>query len=93
MSKNINILIAKAIDKLACDKDKIENIDIEVNRTSDSTHGDFYTNIAMKLAKILKKNPLIIAQDILDAIEPDDTIKKIEVAPPGYIKLLSVKSK
>ena len=85
MSKNINILIAKAIDKLVCDKDKIDNIDIEVNRTSDSAHGDFYTNIAMKLAKILKKNPLIIAQDILDAIEPDDTIKKIEVAPPGYI--------
>ena len=51
MSKNINILIAKAIDKLVCDKDKIDNIDIEENRTSDSAHGDFYTNIAMKLAR------------------------------------------
>ncbi len=53
MNNNIKILIARAMDQLGCDKD---NIDIEVNRTSDSAHGDFYTNIAMKLAKILKKN-------------------------------------
>ena len=39
----------------------------------------------MKLAKILKKKPTIIAQDILNAIEFDETIEKIEVAPPGYI--------
>ena len=82
MNNNIKILIARAMDQLGCDKD---NIDIEVNRTSDSAHGDFYTNIAMKLAKILKKKPTIIAQDILNAIESDETIEKIEVAPPGYI--------
>ena len=82
MNNNIKILIARAMDQLGCDKD---NVDIEVNRTSDSAHGDFYTNIAMKLAKILKKNPTIIAQDILNAIESDETIEKIEVAPPGYI--------
>ncbi|MEL0258003.1 MAG: arginine--tRNA ligase [Gammaproteobacteria bacterium] len=82
MNNNIKILIARAMDQLGCDKD---NIDIEVNRTSDSAHGDFYTNVAMKLAKILKKKPTIIAQDILNAIESDETIEKIEVASPGYI--------
>ncbi len=85
MNKNINILVTKALDKLGCDKEKIDSVNIEVNRTSDSTHGDFYTNIAMKLAKILGKKPLTIAQDILDAIEYDDTIEKVEIAPPGYI--------
>ena len=85
MNKNINILIAKALDKLGYDKGEIDSVNIEVNRTSDNTHGDFYTNIAMKLAKILRKKPIIIAQDILNAIESDETIEKIEVAPPGYI--------
>ena len=31
---------------------------IEVQKTTNELHGDYYSNIAMKLSKVLKKNPM-----------------------------------
>ena len=39
----------------------------------------------MKLAKILKQNPMSIADEIVNNIEKSDKILKIESAAPGYI--------
>ena len=59
MSKEIKSEIAKTIKKLYAAHDGTDSSIIEVNRTSDNSHGDLYTNVAMKLAKILKKKSLI----------------------------------
>ena len=37
------------------------DIDIEVERTRDATHGDFASNVAMRLAKAARQNPRKIA--------------------------------
>ena len=42
----------------------------------------------MKLAKILKQNPMSIADEIVNNIEKSDKILKIESAAPGYINFL-----
>ena len=48
----------------------------------------------MKLAKILKKNPVEIAEEIKDNISLDDHIIKVESVAPGYINFfLSIKNK
>ena len=48
----------------------------------------------MKLAKILKKNPVNIAEEIRDNISLDNHIIKIEAVAPGYINFfLSTKNK
>jgi len=53
--------------------------------------GDYSTNIAMVLGKILKKNPMEIAEDLKlgfkDLKKPsfEDTFEKVEVVAPGYI--------
>ena len=58
---------------------------IEVSRvTKPHIDADFYSNIAMKLAKSLKQNPGNIAKDITEAIVDLDGIS-ISVAKPGYI--------
>lgn len=59
--------------------------DIMVSRTRDATHGDFSTNLAMMLAKPAKRVPREIAQALLDAIPKHDSVKKVEIAGPGFI--------
>lgn len=58
---------------------------IEVERTRDSAHGDFATNIAMQLAKPARRNPRQLAQALLDALPSSDLIAKTEIAGPGFI--------
>ena len=56
-----------------------------VERTRDSNHGDFTSNIALRLAKSLKKNPRELANEIIKYIPRNNSIKKIEVAGPGFM--------
>ena len=56
-----------------------------VERTRDSSHGDFTSNIALRLAKSLKKNPRELANEIIKYIPRNNSIKKIEVAGPGFM--------
>ncbi len=92
MITNLKKILRKRIDDLYSSSEEIQNIEIEVNRTSDALHGDFYSNVAMKLAKILKKNPIKIADEITGNIETTEDIFKIETAPPGYINFFINKS-
>ena len=62
------------------------DIKIELVRTRSKENGDIATNVAMKLAKQLKKNPREIATSILQVLELDKNfILKSEIAGPGFI--------
>ncbi len=50
-------------------------------------HGDYSTNIAMRLTKILKDNPQHIASLLKEELEKDENIDKIEIAGPGFINI------
>lgn len=50
-------------------------------------HGDYSTNIAMRLTKILKDNPQHIASLLKVELEKDENIDKIEIAGPGFINI------
>jgi len=56
-----------------------------VERTRDPRHGDFATNIAMRLAKATARNPREIAQAIIANLPDDEFIDKVEIAGPGFI--------
>ena len=58
----------------------------EVELTPAKGHGDFSTNIAMKLAGQLKKAPAVIARELIENIKAD-FIEKAEVAGPGFINI------
>ena len=49
--------------------------------------GDFQTNFAMMNSKIIGKNPRAIAQEIVDNLEPNNVIDKLEIAGPGFINI------
>lgn len=58
---------------------------IHVEHTRDSSHGDFFSNIAMILAKLSQKDPLTLAQKIAENIPNHSAISSICVARPGFI--------
>ena len=58
---------------------------IVVERTRDSTHGDFATNVALQLAKAAKRKPRDLAQAIVAALPPSELVSRIEIAGPGFI--------
>ncbi|MEC5424431.1 arginine--tRNA ligase [Virgibacillus sp. C22-A2] len=59
---------------------------IILEKPKDKSHGDFATNIAMQLARIAKKSPRQIAEDIVGNLDQSKaSIKKVEIAGPGFI--------
>jgi len=59
---------------------------------ADKQHGEFSCNVALQLSRLLKKSPLIIAQQILPRLQEllkvsslNKQIAKIEIKAPGFI--------
>ena len=65
----------------------IETKKIEVSVATNEKFGDFQTNLAMMNSKIIGKNPRAIAQEIVDNLEPNNVIDKLEIAGPGFINI------
>ena len=62
-----------------------DNIVVEVPKIRD--FGDFSTNVAMVLARELKKNPREIANTVLPYIEQIQGIQSVSIAGPGFINI------
>jgi arginyl-tRNA synthetase len=58
---------------------------IQLETTKNKAHGDFASNIALVLAKILQKNPRDIASQIVAALPASPHVEKIEIAGAGFI--------
>ncbi len=64
----------------------VPEIALEIPRQAE--HGDLSANVAMTLAKTLKKNPRQVAQDIVAALRLDATlVPKVEIAGAGFINV------
>ena len=59
---------------------------VMIETPKDNSNGDYSTNIAMRLTKILHQNPQIIAKTIVEGLTKKlDDVDKIEIAGPGFI--------
>ncbi len=63
------------------------DINIEFARPKQASHGDYSCNLAMQLAKPLRKNPRDIATLLINAMPASPHLEKIEVAGAGFINL------
>lgn len=88
---NTRKILKEIIDK-ALEKDNIENTSYIIEVPNDKKNGDFSTNVAMELTKVLRKNPRDIANDIVTNIEKSNIIDRIEIAGPGFINFYLNKS-
>ena len=64
---------------------EIEIPEFSVVPPENSEYGDYATNAAMVLAKILKKNPMEIASAVAEELRTKNLELRTEVAPPGFI--------
>lgn len=59
-------------------------VELEIPKIAD--HGDYATNAAMTLTRLLRKNPRTIAQDLVERMDGrDDLLAKTDIAGPGFI--------
>ena len=63
----------------------VDKNDFSVEIPKDKNHGDYSTNAAMRYAKILRKSPREIAENLSKTLQNSDIIEKIEIAGPGFI--------
>jgi arginyl-tRNA synthetase len=63
--------------------------EIHFERPRDPAHGDLATNVAMQLARTLKRNPRQIAEALLASLRPKmaDAVDSLEVAGAGFINI------
>lgn len=63
-----------------------KNVDVFFEVPKDSTFGDYSVNVAMRLARELKKSPVIIAKEIVKELSLKDlNLDKMEVKGSGFI--------
>jgi arginyl-tRNA synthetase len=63
------------------------NAEILIERPRDAAHGDFACNVALQLAKRLKRNPRQLAEQLVAAVAADPYVGKLEVAGAGFINI------
>lgn len=89
IDREIAKIFENTIKKLYGEK---ETKKVEVSVATNEKFGDFQTNFAMMNSKIIGKNPRAIAQEVLDNLEENNVIEKLEIAGPGFINIF-LKSK
>lgn len=87
MKSQIEQLISAAIARLPgiSEADGAAALTPDIERTRDRQHGDYASNIAMRLARPLRKKPRDIARTIIDLLPTSDLIEAVEIAGPGFI--------
>jgi arginyl-tRNA synthetase len=82
MKKYLANKVTKALQALAYDGFAV----LTFEKPKSEEHGDVTTNIAMLLAKTLKKNPRAVAQDIIQTLDIDvKYVSNVKIAGPGFI--------
>ncbi len=82
VKSQLTSLLQQALERVA---PEAGNTTIYLERPRDPTHGDYATNLAMQLAKALKKNPREIAMQLVSAIPVSVLVQKAEIAGAGFI--------
>jgi len=60
---------------------------VALERPRQAEHGDFACNLALQMAKPLKRNPREIAQALVSALPPSPVLDRAEIAGAGFINL------
>ena len=81
---HLSELFAQALREVAPDQtDAI----VLIERPKLASHGDYACNLAMQLAKPLRKPPRDIAKALIAALPKSDLIEKLEIAGAGFINV------
>ncbi|MDQ1564933.1 MAG: arginyl-tRNA synthetase [Actinomycetota bacterium] len=87
---DLSALVLTVVQGLLSARGSAESIsidDVPLERPRNREHGDWASNIAMKLAKPLGVAPRELASQIADELAKLDGIAEVDVAGPGFINI------
>jgi len=91
LKAHLTHLLTSAASEIGAD---IAEIQLVLERPKSAEHGDFSSNLAMVLAKSLRKNPRELATSLINALPQSEFIAKTEIAGAGFINFfLNAQSK
>jgi arginyl-tRNA synthetase len=81
----IENLLAQAVAALPDELAAARGVAIEVEAARDPQHGDYASNLAMRVAKAARQNPRKLAEALVRALPASPAVAKVEIAGAGFI--------
>jgi arginyl-tRNA synthetase len=78
---------ATALGRLEESLARMAGAPVVLERPSRAEHGDYATNVALRLAGAQKRAPLEIAAELAEASTAVPGVERAETAPPGFLNL------
>ncbi len=79
--------MADPVARLEAALEQIAGTAVGLERPADSAHGDYATNVALKLAGKRRRSPREIADELASAAAALPEVERTEVAGPGFVNL------
>lgn len=80
---HLSDLFAQALRAVAPE----QTASVLLERPKQASHGDYACNLALQLAKPLKRSPREIAQALIAALPASSVVEKVEIAGAGFINV------
>ena len=77
----------RAIETLEAALGEAAGTAVVLERPSDDAHGDYATNVAMRLAGARKQAPRAIAEEFVEQAAALPQVERAEIAGPGFVNL------
>ena len=78
---------AQAIERLEAALGSAVGADVALERPGEAAHGDYATNVALRLAGARRQPPRAIAEEVVALAEALPQVARAEVAGPGFVNL------
>jgi len=63
----------------------IDQNEVEVSRSDNPDHGDYSTNVALKLASRGEQSPIEFAGELAESLKSQPYVEKLDVREPGFL--------
>jgi arginyl-tRNA synthetase len=78
---------ASAVERLAEELGGVAGTEVELERPSDPSHGDYATNVALRTAPVRKRSPRELAEELAVRVLELEEVERAEAAGPGFVNL------
>ena len=76
-----------AVSRLAAGIAEVAGADVALERPTDPAHGDYATNVALRLAPAQRRSPRELAEELAARAAELPEVERAEVAGPGFLNL------
>jgi arginyl-tRNA synthetase len=76
-----------SVARLEARLSELAGAQVELERPNDPDHGDYASNVAMRLAPVQRRSPREVGEELAAKAAELDEVERAEVAGPGFVNL------